>query len=256
MPQFTVEVDEKGDFVGSLPTEIEGILKRVEAAAHGQGYGKGVERAVKDAEKQIQDNVRAEVAKIEASMPLEREKHARMEEEYKNLSKKLIDEAREHANTLRTREEKHAQELVDRAEALKKRNSKIVALVQQTLTGEAIKAGAREESLDELGIVLNNYIGYNDDMEPFVKDPDGREKLVHGKPVSIGGFVKEYLDSHPYHRKAPAGRGGNAPGGASYRQPGGTAPADVQAAKRRFEEGDKSNDAINAIFEAGRKKSA
>lgn len=256
MPQFTVEVDEKGDFIGSLPAEVDAILKRTEAAAHGQGYGKGVEQAAKDAKKQIEDNVKAEVARIEASMPLEREKHARMEEDYKALQKRIVDEARESSNASRTREEKHAQELIDRAEALKKRNAKIESLVQQTLQGEAIKAGAREESLDELGIVLKNYIGYTDDMEPFVKDPDGREKLQHGKPVTIAAFVKEYLDGHPYHRKAPVGRGGGAPGGASYRQPGGAAPPDVQAAKRRFEEGDKTNDAINAIFEASRKRSA
>lgn len=256
MPQFTIEVDDKGDFVGTVPAEVEAIIKRVEVASHGAGYGKGVEQAAKDAKKQIEDNVRAEIAKIEASMPLEREKHARTEEELKTLSKRLIDESREHSATLRNREEKHAQELVDRAESLKKRNAKIQALVKATLQGEAIKSGARDESLEELGVILENFIGYNDDMEPFIKDPDGREKLVHGKPIAISAFVKDYLDSHPHHRKAPAGRGGGAPGGASYRQPGGATPADVSAAKRRYDEGDRSNESINQIFEASRKRSA
>lgn len=256
MPQFTIEVDDKGDFVGTVPAEVEAIIKRVEVASHGAGYGKGVEQAAKDAKKQIEDNVRAEIAKIEASMPLEREKHARAEEELKTLSKRLVDDSREHLSTLRSREEKHAQELVDRAEALKKRNAQIIELTAGNLKAEAIRHGAREESLDELAIVLANFIGYDDDMRSFVKDPDGREKLVHGKPVSVPSFVKDYLDSHPHHRKAPAGRGGGAPGGASYRQPGGSAPPDVQAARRRIEEGDRTDASINALFEASRKRSA
>ncbi len=256
MPQFTIELDDKGDFVGALPSEIDAILKRTDVTAHGRGYQKAVEEAKPQIADGIKRGIEAEMAKINLELPLEREKFKQTSEENKALSTKLIEQSREHDKAIRTREERHAQELVDRAESLKKRDAKIINLVKASLQGEALKAGAREETLEDISILLESSIGYNDDMEPFVKDNDGRERLVHGKPVSIAAFVKEFLDSRPSYRKAPAGRGGGAPGGASFRQPGGSAPPDVAAARRRIEEGDRSDAAITAMFEASRKKSA
>lgn len=255
MPRIELEVDDKGEFVGQLPAEVDAILKRVEASAHGQGYGKGVAKAAEDAKKQIEDNVKAEVARLNALAPLEKEKYSRIDEENTSLKTQVLELAREHDRSLKSREENHARELLDRAEALKKRNARIVDLTKGQLRVEARAAGARDESAEELEVILHTSVGYNDDMEPFVKNPDGSQKLVHGKPQSLAAFVKEYLDTHPHHRKAPAGQGGGARGGATLH---GAAhpPASIESARARIDGGDRSLDAINDMFQAGRRKTA
>lgn len=249
MPRIELELDDKGEIVGDTPEALKGIFTRIETSAHGQGYGKGVAKAAEDAKKQIADTVTAELAKKDALLPIERAKWAQVEEDNKSLQTRIIESDREHDRTLKAREETHARELLDRADALKKRNGRIVDLTKAQLRGEARAAGARDESAEELEVILHSAIGYNDDMEPFVRNPDGSPKLVHGKAQSIGAFVKEYLDSHPHHRKAPQGQGGGARGGASLHGAQ-HAPASLEAARARVENGDRSPGAINELFQA------
>jgi hypothetical protein len=109
-------------------------------------------------------------------LPLERAKWAQIEEDHKSLQTRLIETESEHNRTLKAREESHARELLDRADALKKRNGRIVELTKAQLRGEARAAGARDESAEELEVILHSAIGYNDDMEPFVKNADGSPK--------------------------------------------------------------------------------
>jgi hypothetical protein len=251
--RIELELDDKGELVGQVPTEIDAILKRIEATAHGQGYGKGAAKAAEDAKKQIEETVRAKVAEMEARMPLEREKWQGIEEENKSLKTQLTDRLRESDRTLRAREEAHAEELTKRVDAIGKRNARIQALVRTQIQGLALQAGAREESLPELEVILGASIGYDDDMEPFVKGPDGSALQVHGKPVGLQAYVKQYIDNHPHHRRPATGTGGGARGGASFHGHSGTA-ATAEAARARVEAGDRSPTAINDVFEATRQK--
>lgn len=251
MPRIELELDDKGEIVGDAPEPLKGIFARIETSAHGQGYGKGVAKAAEDAKKQIADTVAAELAKKDAMLPIERAKWGQIEEDNKSLQTRLIESDREHDRTLKTREETHARELLARADALKERNSRIVELTRSQLRTEAKAVGARDESLDELEVILQASIGFDDAMKAFVKNPDGSEKLVHGKPQGLGTFVKEYLDSHPHHRKPPAQGGGGARGGATLH--GHHAPASLEAARTRMENGDRSASAINDLFNATRK---
>lgn len=253
MPRIEVEVDDKGEIVGQTPAELSALFKRTETAAHGQGYAKGMSEAAEAAKKQIADNVQAELAKRDAERPLEKEKYERIDSENKLLKTQLSETARDADRNLRAREEAHAKELVDRADTLKKRNARITDLVKKEIRSYALEAGAREESLPELEVILGNAIGFDDDMEPFVKGSDGKPVLVHGKPQPIATFVKEYVTSHPHHRKPPQGQGGGARGGASFHgQHGQTATVDQ--ARDRIEKGDRSSGAINNLFEATRNK--
>ncbi len=254
MPKFEVEVDDKGEFIGSLPAEVDAILKRIEITAHGTGFRSGQGKATEDAKKQIEDAIKSERLKIEASLPLEREKWQSTDEENKALKQQLTDRIRESDRTLRGREEAHAEELTKRVEALSKRNAKIHQLVKAQIQGLALQAGAREESLPELEVILGSMVGYDDDMESFVKGPDEKPLMMHGKPITLQQFVKSYIDNHPHHRKPAAGAGGGARGGASFRGHEGTVSLD--AAKSRIEAGDRSPSAINELFEAGRKRPA
>jgi len=255
MPRIELELDDKGDVVGDVPAEIAAILKRVETTSHGVGYGKGVEQAAKDAKKQIEDAIALEKARFDALQPLERERVSRMEADNQTLSQRLTEASKEHDRTLKQREEAHARQLVENAEQLKRRNERIQTLTAREIRMEALQAGARDESLDELEVILGRFIGYDDDMLPFVRQADGSPQLQAGKPVPLGSFVKQYLDNHPHHRRAATGRGGDARRGASLSGTTG-APATVEAARQRFEGGDRSPSAINDIFEASRKKRA
>jgi hypothetical protein len=256
MARFELELDDKGELVGQLPAEIDAILKRIEITAHGTGFRSGQGKAAEDAKKQIEEAIKAERAKIEATLPLEREKWQSVEEENKALKTQLTDTMRESGRTLTKREEAHAEEITKRAEALKKFQGRIQRLTLEQVKSEAIRAGARDESLPELEAILGASIRFDDDMEPQIVNQDGSQATVHGKPMDLSTFVKSYIESHPWHRKPTQGAGGNARGGASFHN-GGSGPAvSAQAIKDRIDNGDRSAGTINDLFEATRAKRA
>lgn len=253
MARIELEIDDaKGEILGDPPEVLKAIFARIENTAHGQGFGKGAAKAAEEAKAQIASAVAAEKARLDALAPLEREKFQRESEENKTLKQQMLESSRETDRQMKAREEAHATQLLERAEALKKRNAKIVDLTKHTLRGEARAAGARDESLDELEVILHASIGYTDDMEPFVRNPDGTAKTVQGKPQTLAAFVKEYLDTHTHHRRPAAGQGGGARGGASFSGHTGTPSAD--AAKARIDAGDRSGSAVNDLFLSTRKR--
>jgi len=251
MPKFEVETDDKGEFVGQLPTELDAILTKLKSASHGEGFGKGAQKAAEEAKAQIAAAIQQEKAKLEAMAPLEREKWQGIDEQNKALKSQLENTLSESRKQMTSAAEAHALELTRKAEALAKRNQKIQSLVVSTLRSLAAQAGARDESLGELEVILQHRIGFDDDMEPYVKGEDGNPaKTTAGNPLGIDVFVKQYLDNHPHHRKPAPGRGGDARGGASLRA---NVPASLDSARSRVENGDRSADAINELFLAGRK---
>jgi hypothetical protein len=254
--RIELELDEaKGEIVGDVPEPIKALFARIENTAHGAGFGKGAAKAAEEAKAQIAAAVAAEKAKLEAMAPLEKEKYLREAEENKTLKQQMLESSREMDRAMKSREEAHASQLLERADALKKRNARIVELTKAQLRGEARAAGARDESLDELEVILHSSIGYNDDMEPFVKSGDGTPKTVQGKAQSLGSFVKEYLDGHTHHKRPAQGQGGGARGGASTHGHAG-GPVNLEAARAAVLADPRSASALNDLFEASRKKSA
>lgn len=251
MPRFDIELDDKGEFVGTAPAEVDAIFKRIEAEHYRIGVGKGYEQAAKEAKQQIDDTVRFELAKKDAMAPLEKERVSKIEADNADLMVKLTESARDHDRLLKNREETHARELLDRADRLTRRDARIRDLTKTQVRQEARVAGARDESLEELEMILTNYIGFDDDMSPFVKNLDGTPQLLHGKAIPLATFVGQYVENHPHHRKPAPGRGGDARRGASL---SGGSPASVEAARGRLEH-DRSPEAINELFLASRKAS-
>jgi hypothetical protein len=255
MPKFELEIDDKGEFIGALPPEFDSVLTRIKTTSHGEGFGKGAQKAAEEAKQQIAAAIAAEKLKLEATMPLEREKWQGIDEQNKVLKGQLETTLSESRKQMTTAAETHALEITRRMEALTKRNEKIQSLVTANLRSLAASAGARDESLPELEVILRHRIGFDDDMEPYVKGEDGQPaKTAAGNALGIDVFVKQYLDNHPHHRKPAPGRGGDARGGASLR--GGGSTTSLDSARNRVAEGDRSIDAINELFEAGRRKSA
>jgi hypothetical protein len=258
MPKFELEIDDKGEFIGQLPTEFTSVLDKIKTTAHGEGYGKGNAKAAEEAKAQIDAAIKAEKLKLEAAMPLEKAKWDEIDQQNKHLKAQIDSLGRESQKRATEREEAHATELTRRMKQMETREGKIRALVNSHLRFLAASAGARDESLPELEVILQHRIGYDDDMEPFVKAEDGSPaKTAAGNPLSIDAFVKQYLDNHAHHRKLSGGTtAGRVGAAATLRVTGGGAVASLSDAKARFDNGDRSTDAINAIFEAGRKKSA
>lgn len=253
MPRLELEIDEKGDIQGDLPEPLKAILAKEQTMAYGNGFKNGVSETTEKTKKQFEDTLKAELAKKDALAPLEREKFARIEEENTALNTRLTEAMRESNQTLRGREEAHARELLSRTDALKARDQRIEELVSEHLEGLAMSAGAREESLPELKLILGNYIGYTDERKPFVKGEDGQpRRLANGQPVALKAFVKDYLDTHPHHKAPLKGAGGGARGGATLRGVGDTPSLDH--AKKRIDSGDRSAGAINELFEASRRR--
>lgn len=252
MPRFEIELDDKGEFLGDVPAELSEVIKRAEIMAHGNGFRGGQSKAAEEGKAQLDAAIKAERARLEAQQPLEREKWQAAEEENKTLKTQLTNSMRESSKTLQQREEAHAEEITKRVESLNKRNQKIQALVTANLRSLAAQAGARDESLSELEVILQHRIGYDDDMEPYVKAEDGSPaKTTAGNPLGIDVFVKQYLDNHPHHRKPAQGRGGDARGGASLNR--GLGGGTLDSARSRVEAGDRSAEAINDLFNAGRR---
>lgn len=257
MPKFELEIDDKGEFIGQLPTEFSTVLEKIKSTAHGEGYGKGNQKAVEEAKAQIESAIKAEKLKLEASMPLEKAKWDEIDQQNKHLKTQLEQLATESRKRSTEREEAHATELTQRMQKMAIRDTKIRNLVNGQLRVLAAAAGARDESLSELEVILQHRIGYDDDMEPFVKTEDGKEvaKTAAGNPLGIDAFVKQYLDNHPHHRKPATGPGGRQGGVAATLRSAGTV-TNLSDARARYDGGDHSIDAINALFEAGRKRSA
>lgn len=258
MAKHVIDIDEKGEFAGDIPSELAAIHDRIRATAHGEGFGKGNQKAAEEAKKQIEDAIKAERLKLEASMPAERAKWQEIEEQNKLVKGQLESLVGDHRKTLMSREESHAQEITKRADALAKRDTKIRGLVNQQVRALALSNGARDESISELEVILGHRIGFDEDMEPYVKAEDGTPaKTAAGNLLPMEVFVKQYLDNHQHHRKPAPGRGGDARGGATLRgQMVGGKTANVDALQERIAAGDRGAQTINELFEATRTKRA
>ena len=180
-------------------------------------------------------------------------------EELRQLRAKVAEQERldaerrgEYDKAVKMREDAYAAEHAKLTAEIARRTERIKASVAADIRAAALEQGARRESLDELGTLLGRFIALDDaSLAPVVLGDDGQPS-----DRSVVDMVKAYLDTHPHHKVA-AGSGGGARGGASFAGGHlGGAAADVAAAQDRINKGDRSPDAINALYEAARKARA
>lgn len=233
MAILEIEVNDKGE-IGTLP---EAIQKFVDGK-YNEAFGKGKAKAAEDAQKQIdaavakaREDERARLAKdggdpaaiekaknLEAELSKLREDEAKREKNFEE-AQRLRDER--HAKALKEATDKHAAESEAAKSELVKRDTRIRELVDADIRVEAIKAGTRDASLDEVGELLSKYVLVGEDLRPsvdvaaFRKKFDGSKLGDDGKPVSLEGLVTEYLALKPHHKAPVSGKGGVARGGAS-----------------------------------------
>lgn len=239
MSKLEIEIGEDGK-VGTLPEPVQKFVDGLIGDAHRRAY----EKAAAEAKKQGFD-------------PVERERLKQLEDEKKAREIADLERDKKYDEAQKMRDERHQKDLDAKNVDIQKREQRIRKGLQSDIRAAALKHGARDESLDELGRLLSGDLDLDPDLEPFVKGADGKPAIdKDGHPVSIEGFVKTYLDTHAHHRKAPAGQGGGARGGASFT--GGTSDASTrfQEARAKLERGERSPAVMNEFLQAQRELKA
>jgi hypothetical protein len=218
MPVLQIEIGDNGE----VPTLPEPLQKHFDAK-FAEAFGKGAEKAAREAKTQLE----AQIAEMKRGGlgAAEREKLRTYEADLSKAKEELARAQGDAAEAERIRDERHQRDLKDRdarVSEAQKGTEKAVARVRELLGKDiraaAMAAGARQESLAELELLLGGRIGLDEALQAFVKDATEPSKPAldkDGKPISVEGLVATYLAEHPHHKAAPAGRGGGALGGRS-----------------------------------------
>jgi len=252
--RLEIEVDtDKGEVVGEIPGHLSEIFKRIADQAISKGRGEGIETATDAAKKQIEDAVSYQRKQLEQQLPFEKQRLAQLEADNSTLATKLSETAQESERARKLLDEQYAKDLIDRTNRIEAQAQRIRELTGKQIRGEAMAAGARDGSLDELEFLILRDIGFDENMVPFVKDKiDGSPLQNQGKPVTVEAYVRDYLSKNGHHRKAvktgrdPLGRA------ASLNQATPSSESEYETMRQSVEDGDRSPAAINALFEANR----
>lgn len=214
MPVLEVEIGDDGKPV-KVPAEVQKLIDQ----AH--GYGRAEERKV------AAETLKTEIERLKKAgelSPADKERLKTLELDLskaredialrdKDFEKAKAEIEGRHASALKERDDK----LTASAAELEKRTERIRQAVLKEVIAIAAVEGARKESLPELEVLLGSRIGLDDGLQAFVrdaKDPGKAALEADGKtPVTVEGFVKQYLADHAHHRAAVSGRGGGARGG-------------------------------------------
>jgi hypothetical protein len=209
--EVTIEIDDKGE-IGTLPEPLQKFLdKRINEA-----YQKGADKSEKALKSLIVD-------------PKEIERLKAVEKDFEDQRIALLERDKNYEEAQKMRDKRHQDELEAERKAHGKTKTKVREFVAVKIRAAAVEAGARSESLDELERLIGADIDLDADLNPFVKDAEGKPLEKDGKQVDIEGYVQAYLDKKPHHKAAPSAKGGKAQGGAAMRgQP--AAPANAKEA--------------------------
>jgi hypothetical protein len=253
MATIQIEVDDATGLLKELP---EALKKHTDAL---------VDAGFKARHKELRTAIEKELGGLRGGEPSETER-ARLKALEDEVERHRIADAERKADyekAQKIREDAEAAREAERQKAtaekdkeLDRRTGRLKDMARGEIKIAAKTLGARDESLGELALLLGADLDLDADLSPFVKGADGKPATdKDGKPVTIEGHVKAYLDTHPHHRSATAGTGGGARGGASQQHltsEARDAQSKVDAIQDRIAKGDRSDTAINDLFEAER----
>ena len=146
------------------------------------------------------------------------------------------------------RDKRHAEELAKEIEAHKKTKGKMRDVIGKTVRSAAVEAGARPGTLDVLVEYIQARVDLDDDLNPFVKDDEGKPRVNDkGERITVEGFIADYLERNSDFKVAAPVKGGKAPGGAVIR---GTPPAPTSEREkaRAAMEADPSPQTMNTLI--------
>lgn len=247
---LSIELGADGKIVGELPdalkshisSQIETTLKTKERElsdkAFNEGFAKGNAKKAEELKPHLVD-------------PVERERLKTLEKELEDRKIADLERDKKFEEAKEIRDKRHQDELRTKDEAITKRDGKLRNGARSEIKAAAMKFGAREESLNELAILLGGEVDFDDQLEPFVKGADGKPAVdAKGQPVTIEGRVRAYLDANRHHVKGPGGAGGGATGGASFEHLSDavqSAQAKADAAEKAFNANPRNNDLLIAM---------
>lgn len=218
MAKIELEIDDTTGAPKDLP---EALKKHVDALV-----STGVDAGFKARHKELRTSIEKELTEKRGGGEQSEAERARLKSLEEELERHRIADAERKADyekAQKIREEAEAKREEERAKAVAEKDKEIsrhAGRLRDMARGEikiaAKTLGARDASLDELAALLGADLDLDADLKPFVKGADGKPATdKDGKPVSIEGHVKAYLDTHPHHKSASGGTGGGARGGAS-----------------------------------------
>lgn len=228
-----VEYDETTGKIGTLPEPLQKFVDGLINQTH-----RTLRQQVADLETKVKTGGEG-IAERERLKALEEENHrfktaeAERKAEYEKALK-----IREEADA--KREEERKREIEKTQQELHRRDGRLREMAKNEIKIAAKNLGARAESLDELAAILGASLDLDADLQPFVKGPDGKPAIVDGAPVTIEGYVKGYLDTHPHHRASTGGTGGGARGGASLTGGDPKLVAEIETAEEELTEARKA----------------
>jgi hypothetical protein len=252
MATIEIEVNDADGTITKVPEPVQKLIDK----AFGQGQAKATDEAAA--------KLKTEIEKLKKGGldPAERERLRDLETQHSRLSEELALRDKKFDEAQKIRDERHQKELGERdgkltaaQQEIEKRTTRLqVAAVKDALIVAAAE-GARKESLPELEILLGSRIGLDDALQPFVRDAKDAGKPAldeKGQPVTIEGFVKQYLADHPHHKAAVSGRGGGGRGGRETAQQGGVASGEKAAALAELERRPSARTVADALKHVGR----
>lgn len=229
MATLEIELNDDGS-VGTLPPELQKFMD----AKINQAFGKGAEKAAKEAQAQVEDAVKRarEEERRSGGDPAAVEKVKNLETELSKLREEEALRTKNYEEAQRLRDERYAKDMAERdkrtaeVEAaskseIERREARLRQNIRTDIKAEAVKAGTRDASIDEVSKLLKDFVGLNDDFDPVVNAEAFRAEFSEsklgedGQPVSIEGLVAEYLALKPHHKNPVTGKGGGARGGYS-----------------------------------------
>lgn len=248
---LTIEFDEATGKIGTLPEPVQKMVDGLINQAH-----KGLRTQIAELETKVNGGGGSAVDREKlAALEDEVNRHRTLDAERKSDYDKAL-KVREEAEAKREEERKKEGEKI--AGELKRRDDRLREMARSEIKIAAKSLGARNESLDELASILGAALDLDADLQPFVKGSDGKPAVgADGKPVTIEGHVKAYLDTHAHHRASTAGTGGGARGGASFSGADATAieqaEAELLEARKKLAQNKTNTAAMGAVLDATKK---
>jgi len=225
-----VEFDEATGKIGTLPEPLQKMVDGLIGQSH---------KTLRTQITELETKLKAGTGGGTNAAEIERLKA--LEDENNRFKTADLERKAEYDKALKIREEAEANREKERQKELekasgevKRRDERLREMARSEIKIAAKNLGARTESLDELARLLGADLDLDTDLQPFVKGTDGKPAVgADGKPVTIEGHVKAYLDTHSHHRASTGGTGGGARGGASY---SGAEASAIEAAEAELEE--------------------
>jgi hypothetical protein len=206
--KIEIEIPDDGkvpdDFLARLPDPLKKFTDTLSDRVFKEGYAKGMAKKADDLKPHLVD-------------PAERERQAAASAELEELKARELEREKKYEEARALRETAHKKDLEKTQAEIARRDARLRKSIRADIQSAALKAGARDESLDELSAILGGEIDLDDALEPYVKGADGKPAVDDTQQrVTIEGRVRAYLDGHRHHLKSNLGSGGGASGGKSF----------------------------------------